>query len=138
MSWKPNQHEVAAMTSADVERRYEYFIKRVCDSECLWGLYSDAWAVMGDSSGRKLLPLWPHEDYAKLFATESWSSYAPKKIELDAFLEKWIPGMRNDGVKAGVFPVVSGKGIDVSLDDLEANLRHELNESYGEQRKIPA
>lgn len=132
MSWKPKQQEITAMASAAAKQRYEYFIKRVCDSQCLWSLYFDGWAAMEDSSGRGMLPLWPHEDYAKLFATESWASYAPKKIELAAFLEELIPSMRNDGIQPGVFPVVSGRGIEVSLDDLEANLRYELHERYGE------
>ena len=40
--------------------------------------------------------------------------------------------MRKEGIGPAVFPVPSGSAILVSLDDLEANLRHELAEYHGD------
>ncbi len=120
------------MLSADGKKRYEYFIHRVCDTRKVWSLYGDGWASLGDGQ-KKLIPFWPHEAYAASFKKEAWASYTPKEIELGVFLERWVPGMKADGVEPAVFPVGEGSSVVVSLEDLEANLRHELSNSYGEE-----
>jgi hypothetical protein len=132
MAWLPKEKEIEVMVSADEKRRYEYFVHRVCDTRKVWSLYDGGWASLGDGK-KKLVPLWPHETYAERFKKEDWSSYAPKQIELGVFLERWIPGMRADGVEPAIFPVQSGASVVVSLEDLEANLRHELSNSYEEE-----
>lgn len=131
MAWIPKEKEIEAMLAADVKRRYEYFIHRVCDTRKVWSLYDGGWASLGDGT-KKLIPLWPHKTYAERFKKEGWNTYVPKEIELGVFLERWIPGMKADGVEPAVFPVGSGNSVVVSLADLEANLRHELADAYGE------
>ena len=131
MAWLPKEREVAAMLSADSKRRYEYFIHRVCDARKVWGLYADGWATLGDGE-KKLIPFWPHEVYAARFAVDGWASYAPKEIELGDFIERWIPRMKAEGVEPAIFAVGSGSSVLVSLSALEANLRHELSDAYGE------
>ncbi|MBI5426634.1 MAG: DUF2750 domain-containing protein [Opitutae bacterium] len=132
MAWLPKEKEVEAMLGADGKKRYEYFIHRVCDTRKVWGLHDGGWASLGDGD-KKWIPFWPHEIYASRFRTADWSSYVPKEIELGAFLDRWLPGMRADGVAAAIFPVGPGSSVLVSLDDLEANLRHELSNSYEEE-----
>lgn len=132
MTWIPREKEIDAMLSADGKRRYEYFVHRVCDTRKVWGLFNDGWASLGDGE-KKLIPFWPHQVFAERFKTTEWSSYTPRDIDLGVFLERWIPGMRAEGVGPAVFPNASGSAVIVSLDDLEANLRHELSESYGEE-----
>lgn len=131
MAWIPKEKEVEAMLTAEGRRRYEYFIHRVCDTRKVWGLYDDGWASLSEKE-KRLIPLWPHETYAERFKNADWSSYTPKEIELGIFLEQWIPGMKAEGVDPAVFPVGTGSSVLVSLTDLEANLRHELAESYDE------
>jgi hypothetical protein len=132
MAWLPKDKEIEAMLSADAKHRYEYFIHRVCDTRKVWGLYGGGWASLGDGE-KKLIPFWPHETYAARFGSDGWGAYVPKEIELGVFLERWIPGMKRDGVYPAIFPVGSGRAVAVSLVDLEANLRHEMAESYEEE-----
>lgn len=132
MAWLPKEKEIEAMLAAEGRKRYEYFIHRVCDTRKIWGLYDGGWASLGDGE-KKLIPFWPHEAYASRFRATDWSAYAPKEIELGVFLESWIPGMRSAGASPAIFPVGSGSSVLVSLDDLEANLRHELSNSYEEE-----
>jgi hypothetical protein len=132
MTWIPKDKEIEALLSADGKRRYEYFIHRVCDTRKVWGLFDDGWASLGDGE-KKLIPLWPHQVFAERFKAADWSSYTPREIDLDVFLERWIPGMRAEGVEPAIFPNASGSALIVSLFDLEDNLRHELSESYGEK-----
>ncbi len=120
------------MFAAEATRRYEYFIHRICDTRKVWGLYEKGWASLGDG-GHKLIPFWPHRVYAERFKGKDWSSYEPKEIDLRAFLDRWIPGMKREGTGAAIFPVASGSSVVVNLDDLEANIRHELADSYEEE-----
>jgi hypothetical protein len=132
MAWIPKEKEIEAMLSADGKRRYEYFIHRVCDTRKVWGLHKDGWATLGDGD-KKLIPFWPHHTYANRFRQEAWSTYLAKEIDLTDFLEHWIPNMRSDGTGAAIFAVSTGGSVVVSLDDLEANIRHELSTGYGEE-----
>jgi hypothetical protein len=83
--------------------RYEYFIKKVLDYEEIWGLYENGWAITKDDDGNVLLPYWPKKEYAQYCAFYDWSSYLPKKIDLEEFISEWIPGMKKDGLKASIF-----------------------------------
>lgn len=131
MTWVLTEKEYASVVAADGHRRYEYFIHRVCDTKKLWMLYADGWASLSEGE-QQLIPFWPHEQYAAQFRTGEWAPYEPKPVDLHEFLDRWIPGMRKEGIGPAVFPVPSGSAILVSLDDLEANLRHELAEYHGD------
>ena len=115
------------MVAADGKRRYEYFIHRVADTQRVWSLHADGWAALGDDEGKKLFPLWPHEKYAERFKKEGFEAYEPRAIDLDLFVEEWLPKMKEAGVSPAVFPVATGASVVVSCDDLQANLRHELS-----------
>ncbi|MCZ1269023.1 DUF2750 domain-containing protein, partial [Paenibacillus tundrae] len=40
--------EFEAVIKLPANIRYEYFIKKVTDSEEIWGLYDDGWAMSSD------------------------------------------------------------------------------------------
>lgn len=131
MTWVPSEKEIASVLTADTAHRYEYFIHRVCEAKAAWALYNDGWASVLDDDGTSLVPLWPHQAYAQAFAVGNWAGFTPRRIALDDLLGEWIPGMRRAELRPAVFPVPSGSAALVSLDDLEAHLRHELSEVYG-------
>jgi len=122
----PEEKEVETLLGADAKRRYAYFIERVCETRKVWGLYDDeGWATLCEGAST-FIPLWPHPTYAERFKTGAWRAYQVKEIELSTFLERWIPGMKRDGIGPAIFPVSEGSLATISLDDLEANLRCEL------------
>lgn len=122
-----NQKEIEAVLKLPANKRYEYFIKKVVDSEEVWVLYFDGWATTSDNLGNVLLPFWPKKEFAQYCAIESWGSYAPEKIELEEFMSEWLIGMKNDGNKPSIFwnnkdsAVVE---IDVLLNDLNKELEN--------------
>ncbi|MCJ7933144.1 MAG: DUF2750 domain-containing protein [Chryseobacterium sp.] len=92
----------------------------------MWGLSDNSWALLGDNNGNQILPLWPEKEFAQLCAVEQWKEYKPESIELDNFIQKWIPGMMNDKTLVNVFLTPDAKGTVISPDDLNSDLQDEL------------
>lgn len=120
-----NQHEFQAVIRQPASVRYEYFIKKAVDYEEVWGLYKNGWATAQDDIGNILIPLYPNEKFAETFAINEWKGCRPKKIELRHFLEKWLPGMKSDGVKPSIFPTDIDSAV-TDVDLLRQNLEVEL------------
>ncbi|CEK35524.1 Protein of unknown function (DUF2750) [[Clostridium] sordellii] len=99
-----NTKEFKALMSSSAKSRYEYFIKKVIDFEEVWGLYDkDGWAVTSDEDGRLMLPFWPKREFANACAIDEWKSYISCSIDLNEFLEDWLPDMKEDGVMLSIF-----------------------------------
>jgi len=112
MAWHPSEEEITNVVSLSAEKRYEYFIHHVVDEESLWALWKDGWAIMGDSDGNEVFPIWPHQDFAALCANGAWDNYTPKVIELGVWMEKWLPGLQRDQRLVAVFPTPDNQGIE--------------------------
>jgi hypothetical protein len=122
-----NKKEFETVIKQPPNIRYEYFIKKVVDFERVWGLYNDGWATAKDKEDNALIPFFPKKEFAEICAKNEWSGYKAEPIDLDDFIDKWLTGMKNDGIKPSIFPtdddtvVVS---IDVILNDLETELEN--------------
>ncbi len=110
------------------DERYNYFIRKVADFEELWGLSDNGCALLGDNDGNRVLPLWPEKEFAELCAVDQWQGYKPEVIELDNFIEKWIPGMLNDKTSINVFSTPNAKGTVILPNDLYSDLQDELEQ----------
>lgn len=122
-----NEKEFFALVNINAKKRYEYFIKKVADYEEVWGLYSDGWATTTDNNGSILIPFWPKKEFAEYCKKDIWENYYPEKIELNDFLNEWIPGMKKDSYKLSIFynnvdSVVIE--IDSFLEDLNVELEN--------------
>ena len=126
MVWEPSEEEICAVLKLEGAERYSYFIKKIADQEQLWSLWQDGWALAADDNGQQLVPVWPHESYATLCARDKWAGYTPKVIELDAWLERWTPGIKRDGRMLAVFPSPSNRGVAVEVGKLADDLSEEL------------
>lgn len=122
----PEFRSVTALTGAE---RYSFFVRQVADFEAVWSLRApDGWVSMGDSSGARLIPVWPQRRYAEVCAVGLWSDAEAVSIEMEAWMGKWLPGMTSDGVQVAVFPVVAQeeRGVVVSPQQLHYDLKQEL------------
>jgi len=128
MSWTPNEREIEAVLSLEASKRYEHWIKKVADQEEVWSLWQEGgWALAGNDAGRQFVPVWPDSRYAALCAEGVWAGYQPKAIALDAWLDRWIPGMERDQRLVAVFPTPNDKGVPIDPRQLERDLREELS-----------
>lgn len=127
MTWTLKDQEFAAVLRLHATERYSYFIKKVADEERLWSLkHADGWALLGESDGRELVPVWPHARFAEAAAIGAFAGYRPQAISLEDWLEVWTPGMRDDNRNVAVFPTPDGKGPVVTADRLGTDLKEEL------------
>ncbi|CAA7196727.1 DUF2750 domain-containing protein [Chryseobacterium potabilaquae] len=120
--------KIANILKMTEDERYDYFIRKVTDFEEIWGLSDDGWALLGDDNGNQILPLWPEKEFAKLCAIDQWKDYKPESIELDNFIEKWIPGMINDKTLVNIFLTPDAKGTVINPNDLYSDLQEELEQ----------
>src|SRR5579884_1598964 len=126
MTRKLTDKEFAAVSALPGPKRYSHFVKQVADWEQVWSLRNvDGWVTSEDDNGRRTLPVWPHPRYAEACASNEWSGTAPASIVLTDWIEKWLPGMRADGLHVAVFPVSPEKSVVVSPDRLLHDLEIE-------------
>jgi hypothetical protein len=133
MTKEVSDKEFRGVTALSGPDRYSHFVRRVADFEEVWSLRNPGgWVTMGDDSGRKCVPVWPHKRYAETFIRGDWSDATAAMIELDAWMDRWLPGMTRDGLQVAVFPVEGEKeqGVVVTPARLQHDLEEEL-EQYG-------
>ncbi|MCT2561813.1 DUF2750 domain-containing protein [Chryseobacterium herbae] len=110
------------------DERYNYFVRKVADFEQIWGLSDNGWALLGDDIGNQILPLWPEKEFAELCAVDQWKEHKAEPIELDNFIEKWVPGMTKDKILINIFLTPKAKGTVISPADLYSDLQDELEQ----------
>ena len=123
--------EFRGVTALTGPERYSHFVRQVADFQEIWSLRTaDGWVSMGDDAGARSIPVWPHRRYAEVFATGDWSDAEPTSIEMEVWMERWLPGMAGDGVGVAVFPVVAQKvhGVVVPPEQLQRDLEQELEQ----------
>ncbi len=124
MEYQLNAAEFAAVTKLSAQERYEYAIERFVDGKEIWSLRgTDGFVLATDDVGGEFAPIWPHPRFAAACAIDAWSGSTPEAIPLDKWLERWTPGLTQDGRKVGVFPVPGGQHAVVTPEELAADIR---------------
>ena len=59
MTCQMRPQEFANVVNLAPQERYRYFIKKVADSEEVWSLWNEGWAMLGDNHKSKLMAVWP-------------------------------------------------------------------------------
>ena len=130
---KVSKQELEAVTALSLEKRYNYFVKRICDWEQVWTLYEDDYIVLNEAKNGKLyILLFPFKDFAEHYATNTrgMKGVSYKSFEINEFLETIIKKLQANNVSnALVFPVANGYGLNVSMTDMVKDIQSEL-ENY--------
>lgn len=110
------------MTSdSEAQDRIQAFAEAVAESGEVWGLeHSEGWAVGSSEDDEDLvvMPFWSSEAGARACATEEWSDYRVSSIPVDDFLDKWLPGMHEDGYLVGLDWDPEMEGAEVEPEEL--------------------
>ncbi len=127
------KQEFDAIIKLSPEERYAYFIKRICDWEQIWTLYSDDNLVLNeDKKGKLEVFLFPYETFASYYAhgVKSMEEAVGKCFHLDEFMGEVMKKLLSHDVNmALVFPVTNGYGLKVTMKKLINDINEEL-ENY--------
>ncbi len=127
MDWTLSDEEYETVLALPGEERYGYLLKRVAEWELVWSLAEDdGWALAGDGEGHELVPVWPHERFARACATGNWADQRPRSVEVSDWLELWLPGLAREGKLIAAFPTPSSLGVAVTPERFGDDLRAEL------------
>jgi len=121
-----NSKQLAAVISLLGSERYKHFIKHVADSEKIWGLYDQGWALATSDDGISVFPMWSESEYARLCAENEWAGYEPRAFDIEELMNVLIPKLEKDGVLPGIFPTPTNKGVTPSHEQLRQDLNAEL------------
>ena len=92
--------------SKDWEENLDRMVVQCLESGCVWGL-SDAdgnWALAPSCRNDEIdvMPFWSEKELAQKLCNGEWSVYSPTAIELEEFLDDWLPSMHSDLYMVGV------------------------------------
>ena len=124
-----SKEQIDAISNLPAPKRYSHFIISVVASKKAWGLYDDGWAMSETIDGKPSFPLWPEREYAELCIEEEWSKYIAKEISLEDLLDELIPALREDNVEPSTFYVPGIGGTTATLDEIERDLKTEIERS---------
>ena len=115
------------------QERHERFIRRVVASGQVWGLKSNrGWCAApsneDDEREKEVMPFWSDRAYARQCAREEWAEYEPTPIPLDLFLDKWLPGIADDGLLVGTNWNVHLLGLEVEPLALKQEIEQRLGQ----------
>lgn len=91
--------------SDDSGENLDRFVVETIENNCVWGLQGpEGWALCASEKyeSSNVMPLWSREEFARIHCQDDWKDYAPMLIELEEFLEDWLPGMHEDVLLVGV------------------------------------
>ena len=89
----------------DVDENLDRFIVEALELGCVWSLQGgDGWALCGSElqDNIDVMPFWSQEAFARVHCEGDWAGYTPVAIDLEEFLDDWLPGMHEDVLLVGV------------------------------------
>ena len=92
--------------SDDLQENLDRLVVESLENGCIWGLKDsdDSWALVGssDSDSIDVMPFWSTQELAQALCTGDWNIYQPAAIEMEEFLDDWLPGMHADVLMVGI------------------------------------
>lgn len=87
------------------EERANVMLKQIVELEHLWGLFGKEGWLLLQAEEDTCLPVWPTESFATAWEKEDFPDCKPQQIQLNDFLEQWLPGMQKNGTLILMFPM---------------------------------
>lgn len=127
MSYELTETERNGAMNLNAEYRYDHFVMKVARSGELWALKDENGLLfLSADEGEHCLPVWPHAEYAKTWATGDFANYEPQSITLAIWLERWIDGLTQDNISVAVFPIQDQENLIVEATELADALTKKL------------
>ena len=117
--------------SDDLQENFDRLIVECLEQGCVWGLQdaTENWALVGstDHDDIDVIPFWSSKSLAEELCIGDWGVYKPVAIEMEEFLDDWLPGMHSDVLLVGVNWNVDLEGAEIEPLDLLEEFEAELD-----------
>ena len=117
--------------SDDPAENLDRFIVEAMELGCVWGLQGpDGWALSGseDHDDIDVMPFWSQESFARAHCQDDWKDYQPVAVDLEEFLEDWLPGMHEDVLLVGINWNDALEGEEIEPLDLLEEFEQEMSD----------
>lgn len=120
--------EIEKVSGLSPLERYQYFIKKIADSELLYTLIfpNDNYAISSIDS-HNLFPVWSAEEFASNCKIAGWEESIIKEISFDDLEEWFFDFIVENNYLLNVFPVGDKTGFIVDLEEFTKDLKSELD-----------
>ena len=125
------REEMKLVSNLSNEDKYDYFIDTVLESKEVWILRDEEGCASLESGADMVFPMWPKKEYSDSCISGEWAGYHSVSIGLDVFMERWLPGLLEDGIRLNLL-WMDGKGVEVAIADLLEDLKEELEDEDSE------
>ena len=92
--------------SNNLEENYDRFLVEAIDCGLVWGLCDEGgnWALAPSLNNEQMdvMPFWSQREFAEAACTGEWSVYRATAIDLEEFLDDWLPSMHSDLYLVGI------------------------------------
>lgn len=126
MSYTLTDTERNAALSLNADYRYDHFITKLVEHGELYVLTDEHGVMMLTTEDEDCIPVWPHPEYAEVWASGEWADCKPQAITLKVWMDRWISGMEEDEVCVAVFPTVDQEGIVVEPGEVADAIEKKL------------
>ncbi len=117
-----------AITKLSPEERFEFALEKIIEQKQLWGLFGENGWLLLQAEDDACLPVWPDESFAKAWEKNEFPDCKPAPIELDNWMEQWLPGMQGNGTLILMFPLSDDEeGIMLDASELKQCFEESLN-----------
>ena len=117
--------------SDDLQENLDRLVVECLENGCVWGLQDTDgnWSLVSsiDNDSIDVIPFWSAEDLAQALCTGDWDVYKPVAIELEEFLDDWLPGMHADVLMVGINWNTELEGQEMEPLDLLEEFEAELD-----------
>ncbi len=102
------------------------FYREVAAARALWTIRDhEGYPAPIGSSGKRAMPFWSSESRAltAIRRVGAYKEFVPVRIEWDSFCSRWLPGLLQDKILAGInWSGSRGTGYDVDPRELQENV----------------
>ncbi len=123
---KLGAQQLADVVTLPAQQRYVRFVQQVTETNEVWGLYRDGWALAKTDDGTLVFAMWPASEFADLCAEYEWDGYEPQAFPLDDLMSDLLPQLEEDGVLPGIFYTPGDRGLTPTATTLRVDLEREL------------
>lgn len=117
-----NEQQIYDTLRLDDVERLKFTVKEIVAHNQVWILVDEHGAVMLNTEDEDCVPIWPHEAFARRWATGEWEACEPHAISFNKWQSRWTQGLIDDDLSLVVFPNEDEQGLVLFPDEFEQEM----------------